>query len=180
MDSLFIKKKSYQKLQKYCTSSLLDHVLDDLGNYNIDTTNSCEDNWCISSFLDVEHLQLLDRLKVIYVFSVIGGNIVYQDEVIPYQVLFRKINCDEPNIVLRYWLHNLYNDLIPTFDIGELYIPKVMPRFVCLKETDNLYRIEKWYKGEYILLNETYPIKELCEARVKELNDDYQFEPILL
>ena len=179
MRNLSIRRNTLQKLHCFCTIELLQNVFKDFGedNITIDEKNKINDSCDLGDFLYVEHLQLLDRLKVLYVFSYLGGQIFLQSKSTPYQTLFRLLNCDEPNVVFNYWLNNLYNDEIPVFGVGELNIPKVMPRFVCTEVSDEVYCVEKWIKGKYIMMKERYFNKELCEQRVQELNDKYEFKP---
>ena len=181
MDKLTIKKSTLSSMYRYCTASLIKNVFDNFESENmiIDKTNKTDDFWEFNVIPSIGHIQLLNKLKVVYVFAFLGGNIVLNGNVIPYQSLFRILNCNEPNIVLRYWVNNIYNDIVPVFDLGEIEIPPIMPRYILLQIANNDFRIEKWEKGYYILMPEIFFSKELCEQRIQQLNDEYEFEPII-
>lgn len=174
MVKLWIKRGTLSELSSFCTPVLLIKVFKGLGENNIviDETDKNEDIWNVDTFLKTYHIELLDRLKVVFVFYYLGGQLKYNNETIPYEILFRILNCNEPNVVLRYWLHNLYNDIIPTFDVGELVIPKVMPRYVPLKMSENKYVIEKWQKGQYVQMPEVFLSEKSCKAKCQELEEE--------
>ena len=179
MSTLRVKRSTLAEMHKYCTSELLSRIFSDIGSNNIavlDNNDDRDELWDITDFMNVEHSDLLDRLKVIYVFAKISDSLdylKYGEEYVPYQVLFRILNRTEPNTVLLYWLHNEANDVIPIYDVGEIEIPRIMPRYTCTQIASNLFRVEKWCKGEYVSTREVYPTKELCQDRVDELNREY-------
>ena len=176
MDKLLIKNKTKQGLLQHCTVELIECVFSHIGanNITIDKTDMCKNTWEITHLLQVEHEELLDNLKVIFVFYKLGGTLVYEGKETPYPTLFRLIDKNEPNAVLLYWAHNEANDVKPIYDKGEFEIPKIMPRYICTKVLDDLYFVEKWVKGGYVTLKEKYTTKEACEKVVQELNQKFE------
>lgn len=176
MDKLIIKDKTRQSLLQNCTAELIESVFSHVGvnNITVDKTNMCKNTWEITQLLQVEHEELLDNLKVIYVFYNLGGTLIYDGKDTPYPVLFRLIDKNEPNAVSLYWAHNEANDVKPIYDIGEVEIPKIMPRFVCAQTGENVFQVEKWVKGKYVLLDGYYLSKDACEKVVQELNQEFE------
>ena len=176
MDKLVIRDKTRQGLLQYCTVDLIERVFSHVGanNITVDKSNMCKNMWEITHLLQVEHEELLDNLKVIYVFYKLGGTLIYEGRETQYPVLFRLIDKNEPNAVLLYWAHNEANDVKPIYDKGEIEIPKIMPRYVCTKVLDDLFFIEKWVKGKYVTMKGGYTSREACEKEVQELNQKYE------
>ena len=176
MGNLTIKDKTKQDLLKHCTPELLSKVFSCVGldNMVIDSQNLCDNIWDITDIVKLEDKIVLDNLKVIYVFNKLGGTLIYENKEVAYQVLFRLLNRNEPNNVMFYWIHTDSNDMIPIYDIGELVVPEIMPRYVCKKISDQAFQIEKLVKGEYVGINDFYPTEELCKQRVKELIEEYK------
>ena len=176
MDKLIIKHKTIQSLLQHCTAELLESVFSHVGanNITVDNTNKYKDTWEIKHILQAEHEELLDNLKVIYVFYKLGGTLIYEGKETPYPVLFRLIDKNEPNAVMLYWAHNEANDVKPIYDKGEFEIPKIVPRYVCTKVLDNLFFVEKWVNGKYVTLKGGYASREACEKEVQELNQRFE------
>lgn len=179
MSTLRVKRTTLNEMHKHCTSELLSRIFSVIGSDNIVVLDKNDDDgelWDITDFMDAERCDLLDRLKVIYVFTKISDsihNLKYGEDHVPYQVLFRILKKTEPNTVLLYWRNNEANDVLPIYDVGEIEIPRIMPRYTCTQVASNLFRVDKWYKGEYVPTPEIYPTKELCQDRVDELNREY-------
>ena len=175
MNKLQIKRNTFLLLSSYCSHELIQVVFSDLGEdgIEIDDSNSIDNIWEITEFINVENTKLIDRLKVIFTFYYLGGTLIYKDDKVPYESLFRLLNKTECNTILLYWQHNIFNDIVPYFTIGEIVIPKIMPRYVCTKISDNSYIVEKWNKGEYVFTKYIYPTEQLCRDKVNELNREF-------
>ena len=158
---------------QFCTPELLDCVFSHVGYDNIivDNKNLSKNTWEITDLIQAEQEELLDNLKVIFVFVELGGVLINEGKEVPYSTLFFLINKNEPNIVLQYWLNNELNDVKPLYNLGEIEIPEIMPRFICTPISDNAFLVEQWHKGVYVSMKEIYPTRELCEKRVQELNE---------
>lgn len=176
MNSLTIKNKTRQGLLRFCTIELLEKVFSnvDKNNITLDNNNVCTDVWDITDVVKCGSEDLLDNLKVIYVFCRLGGILKYDGEETAYQSLFRLLQTNEPNIVLLFWINNEANGNMPVYDIGELEVPKIMPRFVCMPLSERAFQIHKWQNGEYVGMKEYYPTRELCEKRADELNKEFE------
>lgn len=127
MDSLLIKKSTRQRLFRHCTPRLLEAVFGEFGYENIavDNHNTCNDVWEIGDFIYTSYPdKLLDRLKVIFVFSCIGGTLRFDGHDIAYGVLFKLLRRNEPDMVLSFWTMNKLNGVETVFDVGELVMPE--------------------------------------------------------
>ncbi len=130
MDTLLIKKSTRQLLYRHCTPRLLEAVFGEFGYENIavDNHNACNDVWEIGDFIYTSYPdKLLDRLKVIFVFSCIGGTLRFDGHDIAFGVLFKLLRCSEPNMVLSFWTQNKLNGVETMFDVGELVMPEAPP-----------------------------------------------------
>ena len=85
MVKLWIKRGTLSELSSFCTPVLLIKVFKGLGENNIviDETDKNEDIWNVDTFLKTYHIELLDRLKVVFVFYYLGGQLKYNNETIP-------------------------------------------------------------------------------------------------
>ena len=168
MDKLVIKSKTKQRLSQFCTSELLESVFSRVNNITVDVTNLCKNIWDVTNLVHAKHDDLLDNLKVILVFYELGGTLIYEGNEVWYPLLFRLINKNEPNAVLLYWAHNEANEVKPFYGIGEIEIPRIMPRFICTEISENAFQVERWQQGEYVAMDEEiFPSRELCEERIQ-------------
>lgn len=176
MGKLIIKEKTIQGLSQYCTDELIQCVFSHINTNDklVDKTNLCKNTWEITSLLQANQKDLLDSLKVIYVFSKLDGTLIYEGNEVPYQSLSSLINKMEPYDIMLYWGNNNANGIQPIYDIGEIEIPQIMPRFVCTQLSDNVFEIEKWVNGEYIPLKGAYTSREACEKVVRDLNQEFE------
>lgn len=176
MNSLTIRDETKHGLLKFCTAELLTKVFSDVGEdcITVDNHNLCDDVWDITGLVKCDREDLLDRLKVIYVFCQLGGRLKYDGKEIAYQSLFWVLQTNKPNAVLLFWIHNVANGIVPVYDVGDIIIPKIMPRFVCMPTLGRVFQIHKWQNGEYVGMDEYYPTRELCEKRADELNEDFE------
>lgn len=179
---LVVKRRILGEMSKYCTPELLSCVFGSIGTDNITVLAKAMDEeqyWDITDLLEFNDSDVLDILKVVYVFSKLTdtlNNIKYKGKLVPYSVLFRLLNRNEPNMVLCYWVHNEANEVVPVYDVGEIEIPKIMPPYTYTQLSNNLFQVEKWHKGKYVPMQEIYPTKELCQERVDELNDKLELD----
>lgn len=127
MKKLLIKRNTFTKLEYYCSKELLSSVLSTFGNDNIeiDETDVCEDRWDITDFIKNEGILLLDKLKVIYTFDHLLGDIIYEGKIIQYSILCNILKSEECNQVLFYWIHSKANGNTPYYDVGKIIIPKL-------------------------------------------------------
>ena len=175
MKYLLLNRSFYSKMLSHCSLELINAVFNDLGNDKvlIDDNNQQKDTWTINDNFLKGKLPLIEKFKVLLTFGRLYGIIIYRGEELSYEALCSILGYKEMYDVLTFWRHNEMNDVIPTFDLGKIEIPKIMPRYICTKLSNTSFVVELWCKGEYIPANEIYPTKELCEARVNELNDEY-------
>lgn len=178
---LTLKKSTLNRMRQHCSHELLEKVFSDYGNdkITIDETNRIADTWDITHYLNDEGLPFVEKCKVILSFDRAFGELILNGEPFAIEAICTKMHGDahvlyqQMNNVLTAWRHSEMNDVCPFFEFGALEIPKLMPRFVYTKISDNFFQIEKWEKGEYIPTKDIFPSKELCEERVNMLNEEY-------
>ena len=178
---LTLRKSTLNKIRRHCSNELIEKVFSDYGlkNITIDEKNTINDKWEVTNYLDDETLPFVEKCKVLLSFARAFGVIVYNGYELPIEALCsvlckNKLSLGlQMNKVLTAWLHNEINDVCPFFEYGELTIPQLMDRYICTQISDTAFQVEKWKKGEYVPINEIYPTKEQCEARVDELNEEY-------
>ena len=153
-------------LMKYCTSKLLETVFTDLSINNADSLSAID----ISHY--IKHKDLKEIMKVLYVYEKIGGNLYYKQNTVPFSVIIRDIRLIELTEITQYWVNSCANGMMPIYDLGEICIPDIMPKYVAT-EMVNGWGIEKLLNGNYVVMDlELYPTKEIAEQRAEELNAD--------
>lgn len=154
-------------LLQHCTSELLTYVF---GNTNIESeisTNIIHIENCIN-----KKCNLVDVMKVLYVFEKYGGNLYYHNEPSEFPVIIREIGDVELTKITLFWVNNECNGVVPIFEKGDIIVPEVLPIFIVTQQPKG-WCIEKLIKGEYhIMKNEFYPTEEIAKARAKEQNQN--------
>ncbi len=141
MDTLLIKNHTRQRLYRHCTPQLLEAVFCEFGYENIavDNHDACDDVWEIGDFVYTSYPdKLLDRLKVIFVFSCIGGTLRFDGHDIAFSVLFKLLRRNEPGMVLSFWTQNKLNGFETVFDVGELAMPDAPDRCSGLQNSETM------------------------------------------
>ena len=172
---LQIKRKTFNKLNNYCSPELIKTLFDDLGvdNILIDEGNNCDDIWDVTSYIQQDS-NLLEKAKLIRVFDYLLGKTIYKGRETQYSVLCRLLNKTEFDKVFLYWLHTKLNGEIPTLSLGDITIPELLPHFVPKELPSGNYIIERLLDGQWIEMDvEIYPTYELAKQRANELEDDY-------
>lgn len=126
----------FNDIKKHCTSELLSYV----GNISI--RNDAENQWDITELIDADD-NLYEILKILYVFEKFGGSLMYKGEIEIFPVIIRNLNNPKFLGIHLFWECNEINGDVPIFDIGELEIPKIMPKFSAIPFEDGFYYIEK-------------------------------------
>ena len=174
MDKLQIKRETLHELCSFCSLDLINRVFDSFGrnNIKIDDSNQCEDVWDATEYLNNDVIPFIDKMKVLRVFDQLLGMIVYQGEPTQYSVLCSVLNREECNTVLLYWLNTESNGDTPHFDLGDVIVPQLLPKFVCTQDIDGTYVVERLYKGEYVQTDMRFTVKEDCDSMVERLNEE--------
>ena len=175
MRKLQIKRHTYNRLTKYSSESLLSLVFTDFGyaNIEIDDSQTCEDRWDITDFIDNGNIPLLEKLKVIFIFDHLLGHVIYEGKETFFSVLGACLgNRSEFQKVLFYWLHTKMNGEVPFFDVGDIEVPDVQPRFIGIEVGENAFEIHQLIKGEYVRMDGKFTSKDLCDKRIMELELD--------
>lgn len=172
MDRLNIKRKTLLKLEGICSSRLLSEVFDSLGQENIliDEGNRTEDKWKIDNFLSNENCPFIEKMKVLYAFEALYGEIIFKGRQVFYTVLTGLLNNRiECHIVRHYWQCTVANGIMPHFDLGEIIIPKPTDKYIRTKLDDTTFVIEKFDGKDYIPTEWIFQNKEDCDAKIEEL-----------
>jgi len=157
-------------LRKHCTSELLTYVLENTNIKSEIPTNIVHLENCIN-----EKCNLMDVMKVLYVFVKYGGNLYYHNKLSEFPIIIREIGDIELTKISLFWIHSECNGVIPVFDKGDILVPDILPDFVATQQLQG-WCIEKLIKGEYHLMkNELYPTEEIAKARAKELNQSIKY-----
>src|SRR5574344_1148273 len=116
-------------LRKHCTSELLTYVLKNTNIKSEIPTNIIHLENCIN-----EKCNLMDVMKVLYVFEKYGGNLYYHDKLSQFAIIIREIGDIELTKITQFWVNNECNGDIPIFEKGDILVPNVLPVFVRSEE----------------------------------------------
>ncbi len=159
-----MNKTIFTRIQHHCTEGLWSLLL----NADITIDDSEENEWEISEIMDTG-LPLEEVMKIICCFEKVGGVIIYNGEFTPYVILCKKLDSNYDKYRL-FWIHNVENGVMPIFDLGEIIVPAILPKYA-VEEQMNGFCILRLYQGRYIpLTGEIYPNRNLAEKRAEELN----------
>ena len=126
----------FNGIRRHCTSELLSYVR------NIHIRDDAENQWDITELIDADD-HLYEILKIIFVFEELGGSLMYKGEIEIFPVIIRNLNNPKFLGIGLFWEHNEINGDVPIFDIGELEIPIILPKFTAIPFEDGFYYIEK-------------------------------------
>ncbi len=161
-----MNKTIFKKIQDHCTEELWMLVLKD----SITIDESDEKDWDVSEILNSDIPQN-EVMKVICCFEKVGGLIFYKGNYTPYVFLCKELNCDECDKFRLYWLNNKINGMKPVFGLGNIEVPKILPKYISEPIEDGNYVICKLFKGKYIRIKgEIYLSKDIANQRAEELN----------
>lgn len=152
-----------RRLCQYCTNELLSLV-----NWTDDDTN--ESSWNVDDFLQ-EEIHTFDMLKMLFVFEKCGGTLLKENEYINFAVLLRTIGNIQYTKITTYWYNNEANGVTPVYDVGELEVPRILPKYVATPQINGMWCVEILHNGSYIPLSgEIYLFENLAKDRALELN----------
>lgn len=69
--------------------------------------------------------------------------------------LQQKRKNDDNQSLSTYWYNNEANGVLPVYDLGEIIVPPILPRFVATEQTD-CWIIEKLQFGEYVVMEKEH------------------------
>lgn len=158
-----VSSDKYLFLSEHCSKALLNIVP------NLEIVDNSDDEWDVNNILN-SNASTYDIMKILYVFEQGGGTLVYNNSISQFPIIIREIGDIKLTDINIYWIHNEANDVLPYYDLGNLIIPSILPKFVAT-ERINYWVIEKLVKGEYIeIKNEKYLSEEQAKNRARELN----------
>jgi hypothetical protein len=158
-------------LKEHCTKALLDEVFGDtdlskLPPFTLD----------VNEILNSTKASELDVMKVMFVFEEANGILIFDGKEEISTAIYMKLGFEKFLKIDPFWGHNEINQVTPIFDLGEIEIPDVMPKFKPVKGDDELYHIEKLVKGHYEPYNtDVYSTLEAAERRISELKSTINY-----
>ena len=160
-----MNKKIFEKIQQHCTDELCAVLL----NVGITVSDFDGNEWDVSEALDKESSKD-EIMKLICCFESVGGIIMYKGDFSPYVNLCKMLGVNNYWNYRLYWIHSEANGMFPIYDIGEIQVPKILPKYATEEGTDG-FRVVRLYKGAYIpLKGELYPTIEIAKQRAEQLN----------
>lgn len=119
-----MNKKIFEKIQQHCTSELCTIWQ----NVGITISDSEGDEWDVSEILDKESTKD-EIMKLICCFENVGGIIMYKGEFSPYVNLCQMLGVNNYWDYKLYWINSEINGTIPVYNIGEIHVPKILPKY---------------------------------------------------
>ena len=160
-----MNKNILKEIRQHCSEELCAILL----NTGIDISDSEGNEWEVSEILD-KSLPKDEIMKLICCFEIVGGIIMYKGEFRPYVNLCKMLGANDFWNYKLYWINSQINGINPIYDIGEIHVPKILPKYTTEEQKDG-FHIVQLYKGEYIpLKGELYPTIEIAKQRAEELN----------
>ena len=126
----------FNRLREHCTPELLSYIK------NIHIEDAASNEWDVTELIEAND-HLYEILKVICTFEKLDGSLIYKGKNEFFPVILRYLNNSKFLGIHLFWEHNDINGNIPIFDIGELEIPKILPKFTAIPFEDGFYYIEK-------------------------------------
>ena len=133
-----MNKTIFTRIQHHCTEGLWSLLL----NADITIDDSEENEWEISEIMDTG-LPLEEVMKIICCFEKVGGVIIYNGEFTPYVILCKKLDSNYDKYRL-FWIHNVENGVMPIFDLGEIIVPAILPKYAVYGHKNE---VSKWLCG---------------------------------
>lgn len=162
---MIISLTKHRFLSQHCTEKLLSVI----PNMSISEDNNNENEWEISELLS-SNISTLEIMKIAFVFTQCGGNLLYNGNISQFAVIIRMLNDIHLTDITTYWYNNQANGVLPVYDLGEIIIPPILPKFVATEHTD-CWIIEKLQFGEYVVMEkERYYNQTDAEERARYLN----------
>lgn len=155
----------YRFLLQHCTEELLS-IINDL--IIVDNEEN-EDEWEITELLS-SNISTLEIMKIAFVFTQCGGNLLYNGNITQFAVIIRMLDDIHLTDITTYWYNNEANGVLPVYNLGEIIVPPILPTFVATEQTD-CWVIEKLQFGEYVVMDkEHYNNQTDAEDRARYLN----------
>lgn len=158
-----IQSHFYTVLQQHCTANLLLKLKD------VDINDINENEWDITSISSD-----IDLMKIAYAFEQIGGTLLYDGKETQYMIITRDKGDVISNHIRLFWIHSSENGIRPIYDIGNVDVPPILPKYVSSPKEDGTYIVERLTFGEYKPVDGMVFFREEdSKAQAKELNDGY-------
>jgi hypothetical protein len=176
MKQIVIKRENLTKLYTMCSSELIKYVFDAFKSYGgkiiVDEKNQENDIWELEIFHNDTVCNKLEAMKVMSAFAQ-NGMFSVNGKLMFFEGIVLTENHKEGSLVNQMWYNCKYNGLIPYFNLNELKIPQIMPRYTYTKISEICYRIDRWDKDKYIPTDQYFPTLEMCQNQIEEL-EKYQ------
>lgn len=159
-----ITQTLFNELRLHCTPQLLSYVR------NVKVVDNANNQWDITSLVDAND-HLYEMLKVFYAFEKLGGTLIFKGEIEVFPTILRHLDNTKFLEIPMYWVNNEINGDSPIFDIGELEIPPVLPRYSSRPNEDGKYVVEELIRGRYVAIpNEIYLTAKDAREKAEQLN----------
>lgn len=149
----------FNRLREHCTPELLSYIK------NIHIEDASSNEWDVTGLIEAND-HLYEILKIIYAFEKLDGSLIYKGKKEIFPIIIRHLNNPDFLGISLFWEHNEINGDIPIFDIGELEIPKIMPKFSAIPFEDGYYYVEERKGNKRIRLTKE-KFSSLQEAKDK-------------
>lgn len=175
MKRIVIKRQSFTKLCTVCSLELIDYVFGAFKSFGgiivVDEENQEDDIWELENFHNETTHDKLEIMKVMSSFGQYGmfnlnGRLMFFDGVVLMS------NHKEGRLVMKAWYNYRCNGMTPYFNMGELKIPRLMPRYTYTQISDVCFRIDRWEKNKYIPTKLYFPTLDDCLSQIDELENN--------
>lgn len=180
-----ITQELFDKIKAHSTIQLMECV-------GVTPDNMSDDTWDITDIVkkaikcEQRNQQLIvhigqdnpalfhEQMKIAYVFEKHGGTLLYEKKPEQYVFIAKLVTDSFLDKIRLYWIHNEANDIVPIYDLGDLIVPPILPRYVVTEIAENEFIIEKFNKGQYSAINGKYPTENEAKEIAANLNKEYE------
>jgi hypothetical protein len=159
-----ISLTKHRFLSQHCTEELLSVI----PVMSISENDEYEDELEITELL-CQNISTFELMKIAFVFTQCGGILMYNGNITQFAVVIRMLDDVRLMDITTYWYNNEANGILPVYDLGEIIVPPILPRFVATQQTDS-WIIEKLQFGEYVETHERFNSQTDAEERARYLN----------